>query len=215
LNYISHYFFFHHKGEPYFNCGLIFPDWIAAYKRNKLNSKIITASSEEKKLEEGILLHYYGDKIFHGSTFFEESRHGIKNILEKSKLDKEKFRFTFISHLVLEMMIDRILIKKDPELGIEFYESLDQCDLDKLVNFAVKNSGIDEACRELISGFRQHRFILHYANDEGFAYSLARITKRVGIIFSEQDMKELSSHLIEIESYIISRWEGLEKIFKK
>jgi hypothetical protein len=213
LNYISHYRFFHRKNDPYFNCGLIFPDWVAAYKRNRFTADIIASGIEEEKLKEGIGLHYYGDKKFHGSEFFEEARHGIKLILEQSGLDKEKFRFSFLSHLLLEMMIDRILIKDNPALGLEFYDSLDLCNLDLLVRFAINNSGVDEGCRELISGFRQHRFILHYTNDEGLAYSLSRITRRVGISFSDAELKMMMLKFPEIESYIISKWKGLEELF--
>jgi hypothetical protein len=215
LNYLSHYYFTHKEGDPYYNCGTIFPDWLAAYHRCKFNRELLAVNPEEERITAGIKMHYLADKTFHSSEFFQDATHDIKLILEKGKLDKEKFRFSFLAHLILEMMADRILLKKDPDIGHRFYHDLDLCDAGLLLEFAKRNSSCDENFIQLISGFRQHRFILHYINDLSFIYSLNRITGRVGISFNNEEQEELAKSMILIEDYVNENWKKLLKLFQQ
>lgn len=213
MNYISHFYFFS-KEDPYYNCGLIFPDWLAAYKRLKLHTPIKAITNNEKQLNSGIQNHFLGDKIFHGSDYFKEQTHGIKLILEQSSLDKDKFRFSFLAHLLLEMMIDRILLKRDPKLGSTFYEQLDACDDDLLLYFAQENSAVDEGFKILIQKFKQYRFILNYIESDKFVYSLTRITSRVGIVFDDNQSREIIELIGMIEEYVNRNLEQLFLLFR-
>lgn len=214
MNYLAHYYFFGRKSDPYYNCGLIFPDWLGAYGRRKFIPHIQAEGPGESALKEGILHHYKGDKIFHGSAFFSENAHGIKSILEQTSLDKERLRFAFLSHLLLEMTIDRLLLKRNRNTGTEFYESLDQCDTNRLLAFAIKNSTCDEGFRELMNRFKEHRFLLHYIKNDTFVYSLNRIIGRVGLQMSAGEMKELEAILPLIEELIEKNWHSLTNLFE-
>jgi hypothetical protein len=202
MNYLSHFYFFKKENDPYYNCGLIFPDWLASFKRTKLVSNIVTGNNTEERIAAGVQNHFLGDKIFHSSSYFREHTHGIKLLLEKSNLDKEKFRFSFLAHILLEMMLDRLLLLKNPYLGTDFYDNLDKCDEDILLYFAMRNSRTDEGFLTLIQKFKQYRFLLQYIRTDSFVYSLSRITGRVGIIFNEKEQEEMVRQINIIEAYV-------------
>jgi hypothetical protein len=211
VNYLAHFFFYKEEDNPYHNCGLIFPDWIAAYKRSRLNPKIVTRNEQEEALYSGIQKHLLADKIFHGSPYFMEYTNGIKLLLEESGLDKDKFRFSFLAHIILEMMIDRLLLLKYTDLGTSFYDNLDACDDDLLVYFAQRNSKVDDGFKTLVEKFKLHRFLLSYVNTDNFVYSLNRITGRVGITFNEAHGRQLHERVKPIEAYVS---EGLPSLFR-
>lgn len=213
MNYLSHFYFFNKPNTPYYNCGLVFPDWLGAYKRKRLSKNLIIDTANEQELAAGIEHHFLGDRIFHGSEYFKEHAHGIKLILEKTSMNKDLFRFSFISHVILEMMIDRLLLLKHPHLGTQFYDNLDACDDTQLLYFAQRNSSADEGFKTMVEKFKHYRFILGYVNTGNFVYSLNRIIGRVGINFNESQVVELTAVIPEIENYIDTNWNKLFILF--
>jgi hypothetical protein len=213
MNFISHFYFFKKGQDPYYNCGLIFPDWLAAYNKTKFQLQILTQNTNEERLEAGIQNHLLGDKMFHGSDYFREQTHGIKLLLEKSTLDKDQFRFSFLAHIILEMMIDRLLLLKDPNIGTSFYDNLDSCDDNLLLYFALRNSRVDEGFLTLIQKFKRHRFILQYIKTDVFVYSLNRSIGRVGLNLNDDQGREMMELLDTIEAYVNDNIQGLFSLF--
>ena len=215
MNYLTHYYFFEKKDRPYYNCGLIFPDWLSAYGRIKFNFEIVTQNGYELDLKEGVLSHYLGDKIFHSSVYFKTYAHGIKELLETTSLNKDKLRFTFLAHVLLEMTIDRILLKINSDLGLSFYQSLAQCDTSYLLRFAKNNSAADDNFLALIQQFQKHQFVLKYNRTDVFIKSLVRIAQRVGIDINDSQALELMGKVDEIESYVKGGFTQLHLLFIK
>ncbi|MCX6189657.1 MAG: hypothetical protein NTW54_08670 [Bacteroidetes bacterium] len=213
MNYLSHFYFYSKEHNPYYNCGLIFPDWLSSYQRLRLNKPIIATNRSEEHLVKGIQNHFLGDKTFHSSDYFKEHTQAIKRILEKTSLDKNRFRFSFLAHVLLEMMIDRLLLLKNSELGSLFYDNLDACDDELLLYFAQNNSDADEGFKLMIQKFKQYRYILQYVDVDTFVYSFRRIASRVGIVFEEMELTEIKGQIRVIENIVERSFSKIVTLF--
>ena len=75
VNFLSHYYFDHQEGNPYFNLGLIFPDIVRNFVRgSKLNFTIdMKDTPSADSLQKGCIQHVQSDKIFHAWDGFIEA----------------------------------------------------------------------------------------------------------------------------------------------
>ncbi len=185
------------------------------YDRGKFNKVLVSNNPLELKLTAGIECHLLGDRLFHGSDYFKQYTHGIKLILERSTLNKDVFRFSFLSHVLLEMMIDRLLLTKKQDIGAQFYDNLSLCNEDLLLYFAQRNSTVDERFVTVIQKFKHHKFILNYTNTDAFVNSFCRTIGKVGIIFSEAQKKEVTELMSVIEKYIDESMSTLFLLFAR
>lgn len=79
------------------------------------NKKILHLPQPEHKLNSsihrGILAHYIADRAFHSSEIFIETcRFGTKEFVEVG-LDRNIYRLSVVSHLIVEMLIDAQIIR--------------------------------------------------------------------------------------------------------
>lgn len=214
MNYISHFYFFEKSGNPWYNTGLVLPDLVAAYNRNRFERHLKEPETPHLvQLYAGIQSHYLGDRMFHGSGFFTESVHYVKEILIDAGLDKERLRISFLAHIVFEMTIDRIILKSDHEIGTRFYENLEEVNPSILLNYVDTHAHTGAGWLELFSNFKKHRFLFGYIINESFLYSLNRIISRVGLNITKDEEQFFIFALDKIEQYCFSRFAELNKLF--
>lgn len=112
-------------------------------------------------------------------------------------------------------MIDRLLLQRNPESGVRFYENLDACDEQLLVYFAQKNSRTDSGFLKLMQQFKHYRFILGYTDNEKFMYSVTRIAGKVGIVIEGSELQELIGVTDTIENYVEHTMNELFVLFQR
>lgn len=180
MNYFSHYYFDHKKGNPYFNVGLVLPDFSRSAKGGprKLNPKIQDLSETERSIWEGCLGHYKRDDWFHSSPIMSNAEQFF-NTLFKNKNYLIGYKTWFVFHILTEMAIDRVMIKKFPLDLKEFYDDLNAVNLNTLAGFLIKCGKLNtDNFESFYNRFTQAEYLFYYIRDDKFCYSLNRVLTR-------------------------------------
>ncbi len=212
MNFLSHFYFDGLLDRPYWNLGLVMPDFMGMVKRGwKIRPHQIPegASSDAyaTHLIKGIKQHLSMDEFFHGSSFFKENNHLIRNSLSSSGISYPPYRMSFVSHVFLELLMDRILVKNDPSHVRQFYSELSNVSLKRLRGFfnqyaLTYYSEFDN----FFNRFLSQQFLFDYADDNAFLRGLNRIFERVHQpIFDRAQINEIKPFLPMLEEAI---WEN-------
>lgn len=186
LNFFAHYFTDREEARHHFNAGLVLPDLIRNFLPGKrFRSDLVQQEQLDTRAHElflGSCRHLERDKQFHGSVFFEKSETELRTLFKEQYLGKHIPRIWLASHLVLELMLDRVLMKQHPEMLDQFYESLENTESGALDEFlrASLNAG-DSLFHERWERFVELKYLYHYTDDDAFTYSLMRIYMRAGV----------------------------------
>jgi len=209
LNFFAHYFFDHELERHPFNAGLVMPDLIRnflpgrRFQPNKVNIALL--EKEGAELLAGSLRHLERDKEFHQSPFFVKSEAQLGELFRREKLEHHIPRVWLAAHLVLELMLDRVLMKQHPGMLDNFYHSLDHTEREELNAFLHASLHIAYSTfHEGWNRFRQSRYLYYYTEDEKFAYSIMRIYMRAGVSaeWNDEQLQALQAMLEPTEAII-------------
>lgn len=206
MHFLSHYYVDRNKNNPLFVAGAMLPDiaphFTKTYNKN-IRNKSLNITGNEFDVHLGVLRHFEADAVFHNSQAFANSCKSIKQRLTETGLDKEKYRFWFLSHIATEVILDRILIINNPELVDEYYKVLNTVDILQLggyLNFIVTNGDKNKILSNFIK-FLEVRFLRYFTNTEGAAEGIVRTMLRAtGVAFNEEDKQRLIGALHNIEN---------------
>lgn len=198
MNYLSHYYFDRDEDNKYYNIGLVLPD-LARHHISKLRInpyKNIEFTTEEiGSINRGCNRHFESDRKFHNwAVFVNLSQQAIDLIRESGEKDLD--RDYFISHILIEMMLDKILLDQNPGLADEFYEMIKKVEMDWILKY-LRYSGLQDD--ELFKG--QHRrfmkaaFLKNYTSIENVVEMVGQVAVRTGLEPFTEEQKEL---LVEI-----------------
>ena len=180
MNYFSHFIFDHIPLNHDYNTGLLLPD-ITRKKITKFNYDV-NMPSEFSDLFLGCKRHYESDKKFHSSNFFHQHYNHLNHLISHSNYILDVERKWFISHIILELLIDRIFVKHQRSLLDNFYLSLIEVDEMKLRTY-LKFFGMENIDEFFVffNHFRSSQYIYHYTDNNKFMYSLNRIMMRANV----------------------------------
>ncbi len=181
LNYLSHYYIHQNGDNPLYSLGLVFPDLSRGFvkKPGVLNNSDYGSLSP---LALGCQKHYEADKIFHGSPFFKWGTETCIEVLKKAKFQDQVDRRWFIGHVLFEMLLDRLLIRHNTQVGSDFYNDLNAVeiqDIQRFIDFH-SNKETDRFLR-FFEHFRKAAYIRNYPDNNLFAFSLSRIMMKAGL----------------------------------
>ncbi len=210
MNYFAHFFVDHKLGQHEYNTGLLLPDVTRGYVKT-FKHNIIAANAASLNFHEGCLAHYRADKLFHGSQFFADMLAMSNAEINQAKFSEALSRKWFLAHIMAELLIDRILIKQEPDLLDEFYNSLQQINdgqlLDFLNDYEIKDS---PKFFEFFNHFRKVQYIRYYTDNNKFVYSLNRIMIRAGVgAMSDADLIILQEVCVKLETILLSNTPDL------
>lgn len=180
MNYFSHYYFDHKKSNPYFNTGLVLPDFSRSAKGGprKLNPDITNLTETELQIWEGCISHYKRDDWFHASPIMSNSEHFFTELF-KNKEYLQGYKTWFVYHILTEMALDRVMIKKFPLDLKEFYDDLKSVDLTTLAGFLIKcGKTSTDSFDNFYKRFTEAEYLFYYIRDDKFCYSLNRVLTR-------------------------------------
>lgn len=208
VNYFAHYYFDQLPGEVHHNLGLLTPDFV----RNFLPGKRLQPERfsghphpETEALHRGTMKHVARDKRFHQSGFFKDITPEIGSIIKPIFQEQNIPRVWFASHLIAELMIDRVLIKQQPDLIARFYAELEQA-RPEIIDAYLMSLNIDttEEFNKRLQRFCELRYLMQYVHNPAFAFSLSRIYMYAGVSaeWSEQQALGVQSVLDEAENLI-------------
>ncbi len=176
MNFLSHYYLDRNHPSAYFKLGLVMPDLVPGY--NQLMRKAVAAlepvALEHRAIKQGLEKHHDADRIFHTLPQFEYLQAEIKSELKMQGLLTKLPRYWFLTHVAVEMLIDRSLLKLYPHLHVEFYKDL------ATVSHPVVENYFDEiGCKPVapvffgnFNLFTERRFLQYYPNDVHFTEAL-------------------------------------------
>jgi len=212
MNFISHYYIFHPNENPAFISGLILPDITRkAHKKFRLTQEYNDISKQFDHLQKGIYMHFETDKIFHDAPFFKTHTSALKAIANKNAVfEKDKYTY-FFAHLVFEMMIDKILLDRDAEIGIHFYNMLLQADQLLIQNYisAIDKQQYLNDFKSYYQRFLESQYLNKYTAEGGLAYALKRVFANATLLNSMLNEKNLNQFLIAAEAYLEPFVDGI------
>ena len=206
MNFLSHYYIDRIENKPYHNFGLILPDLMSMYKRKwKVSSRVMkeNLTLQETQIVTGVVKHNNLDGYFHNSDFFYKYTTAIKEILQKNGVRYPEQRIHFVAHILLELLVDRVIIKKEKLILKEFYSELDQIDWNVLNDFLVKiKLDAVEGFYGYFVKFRRRKYLYKYANNFQVLFITNRILEKVNLPQIVDQKRLMKKCLNEIEAII-------------
>lgn len=127
MNYLAHAYQYLH--DPYFATGTAVPDWLSVVDRRvRLRPPIVLPYTEATdgapgRLATGILRHLEDDRRFHGTEAFSEALTAVLNVIRPTLLEV-RIPPVFLSHLLVEVLLDAALAARHPETVEAYYRVL-------------------------------------------------------------------------------------------
>lgn len=208
LNFFAHYYFDHIPGEKEHNFGLSLPDFVRNFAKGKKLRPLADHVLQDVRysmLAQGTQKHFTRDARFHGSEYFKATESSLTALIKPVFQKLDIARYWFASHLLAEMMIDRVLMKKHPQLLDNYYTDLQTADTGTIAIF-LGDLGMDDLStfQERLGRFNSSQYLRQYVNDPALIYSLNRIYifTGAGKEWSKEQYTELQKLVPEAESLI-------------
>ena len=216
MNYFAHFFIDHIVHNTEYNVGLILPDLARGFVSSFRKPLSIQTDNFEIDLWKGCQKHYETDKRFHASTFFNELIELAKHMMDNAEFkDGIKRRF-FLEHIMAELMIDRILVKKNSHFLHSFYDTLNNIYTKLLLKFLhnYKIESVDKF-EEHFNHFRKVKYIYYYTDNIKFVYSLNRVMLKAGLnAISESNQYALIEVIENYERKILKNYGNIDAYLK-
>ena len=205
MNYFAHGHRF--VSAPYFLAGTAVPDLLSAFDR-KVRTRSHLAEpflddedSTVSAIARGITQHHFDDRWFHQTRAFAElSMEFTIQIRDHLPPDKG-FRPSFLGHILVELLLDNVLIQREPERLDAYYDamkSIAPARLEDTVNRMATRP--TKTLAKAIPFFISERFLYDYADDRLLWYRLNLVMRRVGLaVLSEKFIDLLPNARKKIE----------------
>lgn len=186
MNFISHYYFDGFDGRVYYNLGLILPDLMVIHKRSwRLNIKQNHLPAEpdpQNSIMQGCRQHILADSHFHNSDFFKGKCAEIKQILMRNNINSPPFRLFFISHILLELILDKIIIEKHRNIIDKFYSDLEKVDV-RVIHSFLNNLTFrpTDGFAEFFQNFASNKYLYDYKDMHFIIHVLNRVLGRARV----------------------------------
>lgn len=189
MNYFSHFFLDKDSADSLFFVGIATPDLISTFDRSKRLKasqlhRLQASSIPPGKLSfhRGVMRHFEVDRVFHSSDFFKRETVLLTRKLQKTFGKERVPRAFFVSHILLELILDRILINQHSALLYSFYrhfEHREVKDLVALTEWIMQQPlpGYDA----FLKRFSEKQFLYHYAHWDFLINVTRSILTKVGV----------------------------------
>ncbi|MEO0468339.1 MAG: hypothetical protein AAF206_01865 [Bacteroidota bacterium] len=189
MNFVSHYFLDRETEDAAYLLGVISPDLVSIFDRSvrlKENSLPLIMENESRPEEisfyNGLLRHFEVDALFHSSDFFTSETGRIGEMIRDVFEPQQVRRSFFVAHVLLELLLDKILIQRQPTLLDNFYRILHTITPEETVRLTKWATHAElPAYGTYFEKFIKRQYLYNYADWEHVIYVLRRIMNRVGI----------------------------------
>jgi hypothetical protein len=184
MNYFAHGYRF--VDDPYYLVGTAIPDWLGVVDRkSRVRSQAAADFVEHSDprmaaIARGIVQHHHDDGWFHNTRAFAELSWEFTAELRDRLRPDASFRPSVLGHILVEVLLDDVLIQRDPESLGKYYQALNTIDAEfiaRSVNLMATREATGLA--QFIPLFSAERFLYDYADDAKLLYRLNRVMQRV------------------------------------
>jgi hypothetical protein len=218
MNFLSHYYFDRHLTDDWFAIGVSTPDLLSIFNREvRLRESHITAlsftpnlSAEQRGFFRGVLRHFEGDKVFHSSPFFHDETHTLAALLRREFGPDVVARSFFVSHILLELTLDKVLIQTHPGLLEKYYHHFDTHSPHEIAALTEWVAGVRLPSYEgFIEKFIERKFLYQYTHWDHVVYVLKRILQRVNVLqYSYLDRPRFAALMDAYEAQLTERYSA-------
>jgi hypothetical protein len=184
MNYFAHGL--PHLEDPYFLAGTAVPDWLNVADRGvRVRTRqaapfVDHVEDALARLARGIVEHHRDDAWFHETPAFHELCWQLTSAVKQALPDDEGFRPSFLGHILVEILLDAELIRRQPERLQQYYQALGSID-GLTVQSAVNRMAARPTDRLalLVPLFCRERFLWDYLDDGKLLGRLNQVMRRV------------------------------------
>lgn len=188
MNFIAHYFLDHTNPESYFAIGAATPDLLSIYnpalriKKHHLKPENQSFTVEQRMFLAGVKRHFLADALFHSSEFFSKETARITQGMNESLAHVEIPRKFFLAHILVELILDRVIMRDHPNIIVDYYHHFDITSMAEVKRTTEFVAGHDlPNYGHFLNKFKENRYLLHYLEWDHIAFVVKMILKRVGI----------------------------------
>jgi len=205
MNYLSHYYVADCPNNTNYTVGLLLPDFLRkqSSKFRIANEPLPQLSTSSQYFHKGVLCHYKVDELFHRSDFFKNHLANIQaewKAYEFESLRKYKF---FLAHVLLEMILDRILMKANPNICELFYKHLANINKKEYDVYSMEIGISRDVSAKVFSAYKHfldHQYLQKYLDNIKIINGLSHIYEKfTHLRISNNDKTKLVSSLHKIE----------------
>lgn len=184
MNYFAHGLRF--VDRPWFLAGTAIPDWLSVSDRQaRVRARHVAPFADESgsptaEIAAGILQHLHDDAWFHATPAFYAVSGELTNLFRRALPADEGHRPSLLGHIVTELLLDAVLIAREPVRLDAYYAALEQVD-PLAVQAAVNQMARQPAERlvQFIPLFSRERFLGDYLSAERLRFRLNQVLRRV------------------------------------
>jgi hypothetical protein len=187
MNDLSHFVYNHDiLGLPVdadFALGVALPDiWPRFSRARRLRWKAVRAaappSRPSQQLQAGLLNHVEADQRFHVARPFLTWQRALKDHARRAEptivADLHPMVLDFLTHVTVEITLDHVLLRRDPQLAERYYAALAPADPPAVARRAAHIGQVDtHRLEDVIATFMQRRFLARYTDPAGLAYAVS------------------------------------------
>ncbi len=169
---------------PFYVVGSALPDLLPlAASRARLRPAPVerqpAPSAGEAALRAGVLTHLATDAAFHKTPSFAAAQAEAGRLLDGTAFEGIRVRRFFLAHVLPELALDAVLLRRDPTVADEFYEAFaaaDRAQVTRWTGMAVGKPVPDLPA--VLTRFARSRYLNSYGEDAGVAKGLSRLCAR-------------------------------------
>jgi hypothetical protein len=184
LNYFAHAL--PYLDRPYFLAGTALPDWLSVVDRKlRLRPRMLEPYCESddavvREVALGVMQHLDDDGWFHVTRGFAEVTAELGLLFRERLQGSDGFRCGFLGHIATELLIDGVLIERDPSRLAVYYEQMGIVDPQRIADIVELIAGRPaERLAEFIALYRRERILADYRSDEDLLRRLNQVLRRV------------------------------------
>jgi hypothetical protein len=174
--------------DPYFLAGTAVPDWLSVVDRKvRARGQRAAPLAEDSDprvsaIARGIVQHHADDAWFHETRAFGELSWRFTAAVRDALAPDDTLRPSFLGHILVELLLDDALIRRDAERLERYYlamESVDVTIVEQVVNRLAAQA--TDRLAGFIVLFCRERFLWDYADDGKLMMRLNQVMSRVGL----------------------------------
>ena len=181
MNYLTHFLVDHKMDNPNYNFGLALPDLVNVSKRGwRPDTHLFPVPDKNvNDIWEGYNRHIAADAIFHNSELFVKHSKRLRKELEKQGFNQPGIRLFFVGHVLLEMLLDRHILKTRRNMADQFYDQLNlvmENDIESF--FETAGTIVPDRFLEFFGKFKNSQYLYSYAESNGIFFAMNRLLHR-------------------------------------
>ena len=184
MNYFAHGLRF--VDRPYVLVGTALPDWLSVVDRRvRLRTRHMQPFADGSgtplaEVAAGVLQHLEDDAWFHKTAAFAVASAKLTILFREALPSDDGHRPAFLGHILTEMLLDAVLIERDPSALAAYYAAFERLDAE-LVEESVNRMAPQpiDGLSGSISLFARERFLTDYLDTKRLLYRLNQVMRRV------------------------------------